>query len=535
MPNGLNPYAAGEFLDEIDELPNDPDRIWQQKNIGSGVILYGFYEFRIENKAGKINVKLAGVSKLNILEFVKKCGYRKRYLKDSNLYVLVRVVDSIIEEVTSDLIRVQTFQEAKKKKAIKIDVGAETTFDFHKDLLHTAYLKNQDQIFNRNFLELMDEYTMPELSDTRNISYFLFSNEIIKVQANGIEPIPYKDLQQLGVCVWRSHIINREYHSNAPKGISEFELFVNNVANQDPNRIAAFKSSIGYLLHNYNGSHMGQAVVCYDETPTDVKNPQGGTGKGLFAQGLSHMREYSKIDGRFIRSDDKFRYQSVKITTEIVFIDDLSKDVPFDTFFSCLTDGWTIERKNLDQIRIEPEDSPKMLFSMNTVISGNGSSHKRRLFIIEFSDYYSKRIINGTEHPIEDEHGVLFDRTTWTIGQWDSFTSYMINCLRYYLQNGLHYYELINVTKNALIQSAGEDFAEWVDEKQFAIGPIYRTKDLFEEFKNRFYGPEADYKQRTFTNYLGKWAGMKRWEMKVKTDPGTKASLFEFFEKKLNE
>jgi Zn-dependent M32 family carboxypeptidase len=165
------------------------------------------------------------------------------------------------------------------------------------------------------------------------------------------------------------------------------------------------------------------------------------------------------------------------------------------------------------------------------VIAGNGSSHKRRLFIVEFSDHYSKHIVSGTEHPIEDEHGVLFDRFEWTSTDWNSFTAYMIGCLKFYLQYGLQPYDLINVSKNALIQSAGEDFAQWLEEKNFLIGPIYRTKELFEEFKNRYYGPEADYKQRTFTNHLNKWAGMKNWDMKVTTDPGTKASMFQFISK----
>jgi hypothetical protein len=533
MNNGLNPYAAGTFADELTEVDGGNNGIWQQKDIGAGLVLYGFYEFKIgkDKKTGDLYCTLAGISKLNILAFVEKAGFRKRYLKDSSTYLMVRVTDNIIEEVTPDLIRVETYNEMKRKKAITIITSDENEHTFNKDLLHTVYLKNQDQIFNKNFLELMQEFTMPELIDSKEISYFLFSNCIIKVDKDSSETIPYRDLASIGKCVWKSHITRRDYIPGDNLPISEFEKFICNVAGHDNSRISAFKSAVGYLLHNHNGSHMGQAIVCYDETPTDVKNPQGGTGKGLFAQGIAQMREQAKIDGRFIKADDKFRFQTVKVTSQVVFVDDLSKDIPFDTFFSCLTDGWTIERKNMDAIKITPEDSPKMLFSMNTVISGNGSSHKRRIFIIEFSDYYSKHIVTGTEHPIEDEHGILFDRVNWTLDHWNSFTKYMIDCLGFYLENGLQHYDLINVGKNTLIQTAGEDFSQWTEEKEFIIHRGYRTKEMFEEFRDRYYGPEADIKQRTFTNHLAKYAAIRGWDMKISTDPGTKLSVFEFKEK----
>lgn len=506
--------------------------IWEQKTIGAGIILYGVFEFKVKKeKSGEMTCSLTGISKLNVLEFVRAAGYRKRYLKDSNTYLMVKVNDHIMDHATIDLIRVETYREMQTIDKITLEINQETTFTFEKELLHTIYLKNQDQIFNKNFLELMDEFTVPELRDSRETSYFLFSNCIVQVDSSTTETIPYKKLKGLNQCVWKSHIMNRNYNRIESTEMSEFEKFIINISNNQPDRINAFKSAIGYLLHHYNGSHMGQAVVCYDETPTDVKNPQGGTGKGLFAQAIANMREAAKIDGKHLKADDKFRFQTVKVTSQVVFIDDLSKDVPFEVFFSCLTDGWTIERKHMDTIKLTPEDSPKMLFSMNTIISGNGSSHKRRMFILEFSDHYSKQIFSGNEHPIEDEHGVLFDRIKWTAKDWNLFSAYMIECLTYYLQNDLQPYELINVGRNTLIQTTSEDFAEWTEEKDFQLDVYYRTKELFEEFRDRYYGVDGDYKQRTFTNNIGKYAGIKGWDFKVVTDAISKVSEFVFKEK----
>jgi hypothetical protein len=525
---GLNVMSAKRFGATI-ENPN-PHDVWKQQDIGGNTILFGFFLFTVKGKDDKLVCNLKTASKTNILEYISYRGYRKIYLKDTNTYLLVKVKDNVIKEVTADLIRVECYHEVKKHGVITLDVSG-MTFEFNWKLLDTTYLQYQDQIFNKNFLELMEEFKVPELRDTRYHAYFLFSNTIIKVNEDSYELIPYRDLVAMDRCVWKSHIMNREFEDSDNLPTSEFERFVNNVAGGEQERINAFKSAIGYLEHNYNGSHMGQAIVCYDEEPTDVLNPQGGTGKGLFAQGISNMRESAKLDGKHFKSDDKFRFQTVKNTSQVVIIDDLNKDVSFDTFFSAITDGFTIEKKNVETIKLTPEDSPKLLFSMNAIVSGNGSSHKRRLFILEFSNYYSKHIITGSEKPIEDEHGVLFDRLEWTQDNWNAFTKYMISCITYYLKNGLQPYNLINVGKNTLIQTTSEEFSQWCEGQDFQTNTNYRTKTLFENYRDCYFGDGSDFKQRTFTNMIKKYAGIKNWEFKTATDPVTKLSDFWFHTK----
>jgi len=128
--------------------------------------------------------------------------------------------------------------------------------------------------------------------------------------------------------------MNRAFVDSPKLPESEFEKFVRNVAGGPGDRFNAFKTAIGYLLHNFNGSHVGHAIVCYDEQPTDVKNPQGGTGKGLFAQGIAQMREAAKISGKHFKADDKFKFQTVSNTSQVVIVDDLHKDVSFVTEYS---------------------------------------------------------------------------------------------------------------------------------------------------------------------------------------------------------
>jgi hypothetical protein len=509
----------------------DPDRIWRQNEIGCGIILFGFFEFRIKGKDDKVSVTISGISKKNILDTVVKMGYRKRYLPKSLSYLMVKVEDNIMQEVTTDIIRTACYQEMLLHPSILI-VKEDKEWEFNSDLLQTVWLKNQDQIFNKNFLELMSEFKVPALKDDDNNSYFLFENCLVKVTADGTKTLPYSKLKEINACVWRSHIKQRRFTKVVGSQTSVFEQFILNISKQDPSRHNAAKSAIGYLLHCNNGEHMGQSVVCYDEAPTDRKNPQGGTGKGLFAQGIGHMREVAKIDGKHFKADDKFRFQTVELTTQIVAVDDLQKDVSFETFFSCLTDGFTIEKKNKDTIKLLPENSPKLLFSMNTMIEGGGPSNKRRIFILEFSDYYSRRIITGTERPIEDEHGgLMFHKATWKECDWNLFTTYMLDCVVSYLQKGLQPYELINVATNTLIQTTSEDFVKWIEENHFEPDTVYKTKDFFEDFRNTYYGGDPEYKQRTFTNNLGKYASLKNLKFEVSTNKATKISEFKFIKR----
>lgn len=512
----------------------EKDSIWTQNDIGCGVILCGFFKFQVKKKGENISVNLTGISIKNILEFIETAGFKKRYLPDSNEYLMVKVKDNVMREVTPDIIKVETYQEMLKHEQIYIFIeGSEDSenfdFIFHTDLLQTIYLQSQHLVFNKNLLELMSEFTVPELRDADDTSYFLFENCIVQVENTSHKLVPYSGLIGMNKCVWKSHIKQRVYNEYKGYEIGVFERFIRNVSNDELSRFNAFKSAIGYLLHCRNGQHMGQAVVCYDEAPTDRKNPQGGTGKGLFASGIAQMREVAEIDGKHFKSDDKFRFQTVDITSQVVVIDDLHKDCSFDTFFSCLTSGFTIEKKNTPTIKIKPKDSPKLLFSMNTMVVGGGTSNLRRMFVIEFSDYYSKKIKTGAEKPIEDEHGgIMFSERDWNDLEWDKFTNFMIGCVSFYLDNGLQPYELINVATNTLIQTTSEDFVEWIDEQNFVIGTYYRTKVLFEEFKTRYYGIDSDYKQRTFTNNLGKYAQSKGLDFKALTDPTSKVSEFVF-------
>jgi hypothetical protein len=302
---------------------------------------------------------------------------------------------------------------------------------------------------------------------------------------------------------------------------SYFDKFLSNVCNAEPDRIAAITSGIGYLCHNYGNPSQGQAVIAYDEEITDLKHPQGGTGKGILKQAISQVRMVTTIDGKKFDERDRFCFQDVDETTQIVFFDDVRPDLGFERFFSILTEGMNIEKKMKQSIKLEPEVSPKIYITSNAIIKGEGTTVERRQFIIEFSTFYSK-LIKQNLKPIEYTHGCEFFGSDWTSNDWNQFNSCMMDCVQYYLSNGLQYYKYRGLNANKLKQSTSDEFSEWVTNREFILGTDYNITEEFNKFKSTYYGEESDFKQRTFTNWLKIYVlndgkAFKRWKSDGRT------------------
>jgi hypothetical protein len=286
-------------------------------------------------------------------------------------------------------------------------------------------------------------------------------------------------------------------------------------------------TGIGYLLHHHFRESEGQAVLFYDESITDIKTPMGGSGKGLIINAVKQVRNVTKVDGKHLANDNRFRWELVTPSTQIVWLDDVKSDFDFSILHTNLTDGWTIERKYLSQFVIDPQDSPKTVICSNSIIQGGGSTNRRRQFIIELSDFYSKQIIKGDEKPVEQTHGcIFFNKTTWQANEWNMFFSLMLDCAYQYLNSGLVHSSGINVEINRFRQATSEDFAEWVIDQDFEKNIQYETANYFKEFVSMYYGDNLSIGQRTFTGWIKEYARYKRWKFDRKQSNGTTYFLF---------
>ena len=458
---------------------------------------YDLWEFYGSEKKG---YQLSSLYYEGMRLFIQSKDYYKRQLTNES-HIYIKQVNNIIDEVTPENINdvVRSYVDAFNQN-LEFEHNNKL-YSIPHEALRNIYLKQHHNIINQKWLTNLDKHDVPILKDTKTTSYFVFNNCFVEVNGKGIDTRTLSELK--GYCIWKDQVNKHDFNyiEDRKGNEGEFEKFINNVCNHEADRFSALISAIGYLLHNHFNPTRGQAVILYDEALTSSSNPAGGTGKGLIVNAIKLLRPTAKVDGKNYKSDDKFKWSNVNPSTQIVWIDETNKHFDFKDLFSCLTDGWQVERKHQNKFDIAPEDSPKVVICSNVILETKGSSNKRRQFIVELSDYYSSKIITGNEEPIKEEHGTLFS-DEWSNTEWNKFYSFMLECLKYYLEHGLCNYERKNVELNLLKQQTCDEFMEYISDTPPPMNEDIDMKVLFEQFKFNYLGEDSQLKQRTFTNWV---------------------------------
>ncbi len=413
-----------------------------------------------------------------ILDALRELGYYKKQ-REKGEFFFVRERDNIIKEVEPSFTKDEFYTaHLKNLEQPLFFVVDDLPITLSIEAQQQAYLKQANQVFNKKFLEHLDTHEKPILEDDQYNSYFFFKNRISITNRSELKTMEYSELDN--ACVWEDHMIDHEFNYDQDFQDAHYPTFIRNVARGETSRLDAFHSAIGYMLNNYISPSRSQAIICYDEVPSDIGEPNGGTGKGVFCKAINQLRNTYKLDGKNIRSDDKFKFQGITERTQVFWIDDIAENFPFEMLHSAITDGFTVEKKYHHQFCIPAEKSPKIILCSNTILSEGGKTNIRRQFILEFSDYYSKKIITGAEEPIMEEHGGLFfDKESWDGAEWSKFFSFMIWCAWFYMQEGLKPYTQVGMERSRLIQMTSPEFNEWVAQRELKINEEYENNALF--------------------------------------------------------
>ena len=81
------------------------------------------------------------------------------------------------------------------------------------------------------------------------------------------------------------------------------------------------------------------------------------TNKDAYIAGFCNV---SPIDGKQFDFNKNFAYQTLNADTQVLVFDDVEKSFNFESLFSIITEGITIEKKNKDAIKIPVSRSPKI-------------------------------------------------------------------------------------------------------------------------------------------------------------------------------
>lgn len=439
-----------------------------------------------------------------IRTMLEAAGFAKRRVgKD---FILIRQQTNIIQEVSTEDMKDFINSYVNKTEGYQFEYGGKE-YHIPPETIRETYYRNSHNIFNASWLQHLSEHTDPILRDTHTEMFFPFRNALVSVTKSGITSRPWDEFG--GGCVWQQQVIPHDFNLSTDPENGHFYQFLRNVTSHDNRRWQTMVTGIGYLMHYHFRESEGQAVVFYDEAITDTRTPQGGTGKGLIVNAIRTLRDVAKVDGKHLDSGNRFRWELVSPSTQVVWLDDVKPDFDFSLLHSNLTDGWTIERKHLRQFIIPPKESPKTVICSNSIIQGGGSTNARRQFIIELSDYYSRQIVRGDEKPIEDTHGCLFFGEQWDATDWSRFFTFMVSCAHDYLSSGLIAFEGVNVEVNRFRQSTSEDFAEWVEDADLPLNDWLITKTYYLRFRDTYNVTQSTFTQRKFSSWIKHYAAFK--------------------------
>lgn len=407
--------------------------------------------------------------------YLKANNFMKFYPESSSdTFIFVQRDKSLIEFTNRDKIKDFVLNDLKTRS----DIGT-SPFDFMA--LNTKYFSNE-------FLNMLEAVDIQIKKDDKDTCYLYFKNCVVEIKENSHKCIDYIDIDKY---VWKDSVIDREFAETDHHG-GEFRSFIWYISGQNKDSYNCFKSAIGYLLHSYKTEADNKAIILNDELISD--EPNGRSGKGLFFNGIKQLKKLVSLNGKKIDLNSQFAFQTVKADCQVLVFDDVKKNFPFEDLFSIITEGLEIEYKGQGAIKLPVTKSPKIVITTNYTIKGQGGSFDARKHELELSSYF-----NSNFSPKDQFGHMLF--SGWNDEEWQKFDNFMIQCVQYYLKNGLQSQNHINLELRKYIGETCQDFHEWTQENALPLDIRHGNNETFTRFLNEY----PDYKNTLKIKTFKKW------------------------------
>ena len=446
-----------------------------------------FWFIEVNDKTGKEKIHIDTFKYKTTLE---NWGFRKYFQNDCQKPTFVKVTENKVQETSIEKIKDYVLKYLENRE------------DGRQIWNYCASYQN---LFSENYLLMLDTIEMTMLKDNRYKSYLAFKNGILEITKDSLKLNDYID--DYGY-IWESQIIQRNWVESKVID-NDYKRFISNITNGEPE---AMECVIGYLLSTYKNKSNNKAIILNDEVISE--NPEGGTGKGVFIQGIKQLRKVAILDGKTFDDKKSFPYQTVSTETNVLVFDDVIKNFNFENKFSLVTEGMTLEKKNKDALKLSVEESPKMVISTNYAIKGDGNSNDRRRHEMEIAQYYGKNLT-----PFDEFKRELFD--DWDTQDFIQFDNYMVSCLQTYLSLGLVQQNSKNIKLRKLIASTSMEFYEFIQE---ISENVRLNKQTTLDYFKREYPDYAQFKltNKRFNIWVQKWCSYKGLEFNEGNTNGDK-------------
>lgn len=418
--------------------------------------------------------------------------------KIGDSYIYIRVDGNIVKRISRPEIKSMVDEMVKMYPPVR------TLIRKTKSLLSSEGLE---------FLPDITEKVKPRRDD-KNSCILYYQNGAIHICKEGFTFMEYDTIDWY---IWENEIIDREIPVNIPKlnKKAPYYRFSYLVSNKEERRLKSLMIGNGYMMHSYKDPANAKVYFLCDEL-AKKDEPNGGSGKGLIAQGIRQIVPTVMENAMRMRRD-QFMYQKVTTDTKVFCFDEITDSFNFRELFSDITDGITVERKGFTAETIPAKDAPKFIMLSNDRIKMDGGSFKRRLFKIELSDYFH----HGYSPFDEFKHTFFSD---WDKEQWIAFDVFMLNCSLEYFKNDCKL-ETIENKSSAEIQIEYDTDPEFVlMANELKPNKEYDKKDFHKEFIAN------TNKIKITSNRLSRWmkrfAEYKGYEYESKMRDDGKGRLF---------
>jgi len=424
----------------------------------------------VENSEGNLVI-----SHFELIKYLQKNGFKQMYLnKKENLdTVHIRVIDNVIYDTN-----INEIKSFILKSIDNLPEQITTSFTTHE--LNELMQRNIDVVITEGKLTRLEFVEVDNMTDTKDCCFLYFKNGFMEIEREGC---CFKEYSCLEKPIFKNQIINFDYNPQLNFADSEYMRFCKNVCTDTEkgffeDRYNALRTVIGKVIHTYSVSGNQRAFIFCENTKLLDKS-EGGSGKGILADSFKYFRKLVTIGAKGFKPDTPFSFQRLNYDTQIINMDDMTKDFDYESFFDKITGGFEFEKKNKGKYKFPIEKNPTLLITTNYPVKQKSGSLDRRYYFFELTTYY-----NVDFTPEEDFGHFLF--AEWDEYQWNCFYNFIIDCISYYFNNNreLPEYKSDTLMSKRVISAIGKDFYEFFSELEMNV--VYEPDALYERFCDRY-------------------------------------------------
>lgn len=426
--------------------------------------------------------QVAKIKYSQFIDFLYQNGFGRRIMPEGMGYDYVRLErdQNLLHAIHRNTDQIQDFVNDYLR-----EIGNEAALDMMMAGASTHYHETK--------LRNLPPIDIQAVTDDKNTAWMFYRNTAVRITADSIKAIPYDKIPGQ---VWAHQLIQRDYQPTTMAKIMAgpwcrfmaFALcedagrFMQAALSKSPDqlqgaddllprRLLSGLTAYGYLLHGYKDPAVTKAVTAVDRSiARDLSEANGGSGKSLSGKALSHLVLRVELPGRTFKIDKGFLLSRLTPETQIMHMPDMHPKFRLDDIFNWLTDDMEVERKGKDAFIIPYSMSPKWLLDTNYVPWGEGSAYRRRMHILEYSNYF-----NDERTPLSVFGKRFFEE--WDADEWAAFDGFYILALQRFLRYGLVPFPTENWQTRTLLRAMPEEVIQFFDD-YIQMGTAYTVETM---------------------------------------------------------